>query len=95
MNLMWLVCIGLHKEMREEGGRMEEKIKVVVDTNGVTLIGNRRGLLGFAEICQQLAQLPENREESRKLGNHYHYAEWMNNAEPGSVPLEILYDPEL
>ena len=74
---------------------MDYKLKITVDANGVTVIGNRRGLIGLAEICQQLAALPENSAESRKLGNHYHYAEWMNNAEPGSVPLEILYDPSL
>jgi hypothetical protein len=83
--------------MRKRDGeaRMEEKIKISVDADGVKVIGNRRGLIGLAEICQQLAQLPENLEESRKLGNHYHYAEWMNNAEASSVPLEILYDPTL
>jgi hypothetical protein len=42
-----------------------------------------------------LANLPETREASRKLGNHYHYSEYMYNAEPGSVEMEILYDPEL
>ena len=74
---------------------MDEKIRILLDADGVKVIGNRRGLTGLAEICQQLAQLPEDVEESRRLGNHYHYAEWMNNAEPGSVALEILYDPSL
>jgi hypothetical protein len=74
---------------------MEEKIKVILESDGVRLVGNRRGLIGLAEVCQQLAQLPEGQEQSRQLGNHYHYADWMNNAEPGSVPLEILYDPDL
>jgi hypothetical protein len=51
-------------------------------------------MLGLAEVCSQLAN-PETREESRRLGNHYHYEEFMNNAEAGSVNLEVLYDPEL
>jgi hypothetical protein len=72
-----------------------ERVKVSISSEGVRVAGNRRGLLGLAEICTQLANLPETREESRRLGNHYHYAEYMNNAEPGSVDLEILYDPEM
>lgn len=72
-----------------------EKLKISITSEGVQVVGNRRGLLGLAEVCTQLASLPETRDESRKLGNHYHYEEFMNNAEPGSVNLEILYDPEL
>jgi hypothetical protein len=72
-----------------------EKLKVSISSDGVQVVGNRSGLLGLARICTQLANLPETRAESRKLGNHYHYEEFMNNAEPGSVNMEILYDPEL
>lgn len=75
--------------------RNMEKLKVSISSEGVQVVGNRRGLLGLAEVCTQLANLPETREESRKRGNHYHYEEFMNNAEPGSVNMEILYDPEL
>lgn len=52
---------------------MDDKIKILFDADGVKVIGNRRGLTGLAEICLQLAQLPEDVEESRRLGNHYHY----------------------
>jgi hypothetical protein len=72
-----------------------EKLKISISDGSVLVVGNRRGLLGLAEICTQLANLPETREESRRLGNHYHYEEHMNNTEPGSVEMEILYDPEL
>ena len=72
-----------------------EKLKVSVSSAGVQIVRSRRGLLGLAEICTQLANLPETREESRRLGNHYHYAQHMNNVEPGSTDMEILYDPEL
>lgn len=61
----------------------------------ILVTGNRLGLLGLAEICEQLAKLPESREESRRMANHYHYADYMNNAEPGSLEMEILYDPEM
>ena len=75
--------------------KLPEKLLISISSKGVQVVGNRRGLLGLAEICTQLAGLPETRDESSKLGNHYHYAEYMNNTEPGSTPMEILYDPEL
>jgi hypothetical protein len=72
-----------------------EKLRVSILSGKVMIVGNRPALLGMADICTRLANLPETREESRKLGNHYHYSEYMNNAEPGSVEMEILYDPDL
>jgi hypothetical protein len=72
-----------------------EKIRAEIIDGVLEICGNRKGLLGLAEICQQLAALPENREESAKLGNHYHYAPWANNTEDDSVAFDILYDPEM
>ena len=72
-----------------------EKIKAVLAEDGFEIIANREGLLGLATICQQLAALPENPDEARRLGNHYHYAPWMNNAEDDSIAFTILYQPEL
>ena len=72
-----------------------EKLRITRSDAGVVVVGNRRGLLGLAEVCTQLANLPENRADARQLGNHYHFAEYMNNTEPGSIELEVLYDPEL
>jgi hypothetical protein len=74
---------------------MAERIKAVVTEDGFEIIANRDGLLGLATICQQLAALPETAEESRPLGNHYHYAPWMNNADEDSIAFTILYQPEL
>lgn len=59
----------------------------------IEIVGNRAGLEGLADMCQGLAGLSE--EEARTAANHYHVDEWMNNAEPGSVPLKIRYDPNL
>jgi hypothetical protein len=73
---------------------MAERIKAVATEDGFQIIANRDGLLGLANICQQLAALPENPEESRRVGNHYHYAPWMNNADDDSIPFMILYQPE-
>jgi hypothetical protein len=74
---------------------MAERIKAVVTNDGFEIIANREGLLGLADICQRLAALPEDPEESRRLGNHYHYAPWMNNAEDESLAFMIVYQPEL
>jgi hypothetical protein len=74
---------------------MAEKLMVVTSDQGVEIIGNRAGLRGLAEVALQLAELPENDEEARKLGNHYHFEDFLNSAEEGSVPLTILYKPDL
>jgi hypothetical protein len=75
--------------------RRMEKLKITITDGEVNVVGNREGLLSLADVCARLAALPETREESRKLGNHYHFSEFMNSAEPGSVEMVILYDPEL
>jgi hypothetical protein len=72
-----------------------ERIKAVATGDGFEIIGNREGLLGLAEICQRLAALPQNDAESQQLGNHYHFAPWMNNADEGSIAFTILYQPNL
>lgn len=74
---------------------MAEKLKATPYQDGFEIIGNREGLKGLAAICQQLADLPENDDEARRLGNHYHYADYMNNLEEGSIPFVILYKPDL
>lgn len=74
---------------------MAEKLKVIPYQDGFEIIGNREGLKGLAAICQQLADLPENVREAQRLGNHYHYADYMNNLEEGSIPIVILYKPDL
>lgn len=74
---------------------MEEKIKAVATAHGFEIVANRQGLMDLARVCRQLASLPEDPPESRRLGNHYHYAPWMNNAEEDSVEFSIRYKPEL
>jgi len=39
--------------------------------------------------------LPEDDDEAKRLGNHYHFADYMNNLEQGSTPVIILYKPDL
>jgi hypothetical protein len=71
------------------------RLSVAIEDGVVRIVGNRGGLRGLAEVCLQLADLPETRAESRKLGNHYHFSEQMNSADQGSVEMIILYDPEI
>jgi hypothetical protein len=74
---------------------MSEKLRIRTTEGGLEIIGNRDGLRGFAEVCLRLANLPEDKGEAAKMGNHYHFADYMNNLEEGSVALVILYDPDL
>ena len=73
---------------------MAEKIRIVPDGEGFEIVGNRDGLVGLALICLQLAALPED-ETAKELGNHYHFAPFMNNVEVGSIESTILYKPDL
>ena len=71
-----------------------EKIKVILKANGeIEIIGNRAGLKYLAEICNSLSEL--SNEETKTAANHYHIADYMNNAEEGSIPLIILFNPNL
>ena len=72
-----------------------EKLHIRPYEDGFEIVGNREGLKGLAEVCLRLAELPDDNEEAKKLGNHYHYADYMNNLEEGSIPLTILYKGDL
>ena len=48
-----------------------------------------------ATTASGLANLPSDKTEAARLGNHYNSADYMNKLEDGSVPLVILYDPDL
>ena len=61
----------------------ECKLKAYPYEGGFEIAGNREGLKLLAEVCRSLAELPENNEEAKRLGNHYHFADYMNNLENG------------
>ena len=70
------------------------KLKVVrLDTGELEVIGNRPGLKDLAGVCQGLSELSD--DEAKTPANHYHIADYMNNAEDGSLELIIRYDPNL
>ena len=73
----------------------ECKLKAYPYEDGFEIAENREGLKQLAEVCLALAELPEDNEEAKRLGNHYHFADYMNNLEDGSTEFTILYKPDL
>jgi len=64
------------------------KLKVVrLATGEIEIIGNRAGLRDLAGACQALSNLTDG--DARTPANHYHIADYMNNAEEGSLELLI------
>ena len=74
---------------------MGSKVKAYPHDDGFEIAANRQGLREIAEVCLALADLPEDDEAAKLLGNHYHFADYLNNAEEGSTPFIILYKPNL
>jgi hypothetical protein len=75
-------------------GAGEDKIRVVRLASGeIEIVGNRAGLKELATVCRSLSELPD--EEATTPANHYHIADYMNNAESGSLEVIIRYDPHL
>ena len=70
------------------------KLKVVhLESGELEIMGNRAGLKDLADVCQSLSNLTD--EEAKTPANHYHIADYMNNAEEGSLELIILYKPDM
>ena len=70
------------------------KLKVIrLESGEIEIIGNRAGLKDLADVCHRLSELSD--EEAKTGGNHYHIADYMNNAEEGSLELIILCKPDL
>jgi hypothetical protein len=72
---------------------MAERLKISKYDDGFEIVGNREGLKGFAEVCLALSRLSD--EEARTAANHYHFADYMNSADDGSVPLVVRFQPDL
>jgi hypothetical protein len=70
------------------------RLKVVrLDSGELEVIGNRAGLKDLAGVCQGLSELTD--DQAKTPANHYHIADYMNNADDGSLELIIRYDPNL
>jgi len=50
----------------------------------------------LAVVCLQMAiQLENNEHVVQSGGNHWHFAKWAENLEPGSEDFIIVYKPDL
>jgi hypothetical protein len=70
------------------------KLKVVrLESGEIEIVGNRAGLKDFADVCRRLSELSD--EEAKTPANHYHIADYMSNAEEGSLEVIILCKPDM
>jgi hypothetical protein len=68
------------------------RLKVIrLESGEIEIQANRAGLRDLAEVCKRLSELTD--EEASTPANHYHIADYMNNAEEGSLELIILRTP--
>ncbi|HMK23064.1 MAG TPA: hypothetical protein VK466_12080 [Terriglobales bacterium] len=76
---------------------MDPKLKAYPYVNGFEIAGNRDGLRELARVCLVLAELPPDPEESKRLGNHHHFDEFLTEGlvQEGSTPFVVLYKPDL
>lgn len=69
------------------------KLKIVRRESGeIEIVGNRAGLKDLSDVCKRLSDLSD--EEAKTGANHYHIADYMNNAEEGSLEMIILCKPD-
>ena len=74
--------------------REEYKLEVIrLESGEIEIVANRAGLKDLAEVCMRLSELSD--VELKTAANHYHIADYMSNAEEGSLELIILCRPDL
>lgn len=74
--------------------REEYKLTVIrLESGEIEIVANRGGLKVLAEVCARLSELSD--EELKTAANHYHIADYMGNAEEGSLELIILCKQDL
>ena len=61
----------------------------------VEIWGNRAGLKFLAEVCLGLSGITDDALKAKKAANHYHFADFLNSAEEGSVPMLVTLNPNL
>ena len=84
----------LHSEKRFVLTEDNYRLKIVrLDSGEIEIRANRGGLRGLAEVCLGLSALTD--AQAKTPANHYHIADYMSNAEEGSLELTILYRPDM
>jgi hypothetical protein len=70
------------------------RLRVIrLESGEIEIQANRAGLRDLAEVCKRLSELTD--EQATTSANHYHIADYMNNAEEGSLELIILFTPAM
>jgi len=73
-----------------EGVQMADgtfRLKVLLEKGEVHIHGNRAGLRDLANVCAALSALSD--EEAKTAANHVIYADYMNSADDGSIPMMV------
>ena len=63
------------------------RLKVLLEKGEVHIHGNRAGLRDLANVCAALSALSD--EEAKTAANHVIYADYMNSADDGSIPMMV------
>jgi hypothetical protein len=63
------------------------RLKVTLQNGEVRIHGNRAGLRDLANVCAALSALSD--EEAKTAANHVIYADYMNSADEGSMPMMV------
>lgn len=63
-------------------------LRVSLRGDEVVVAGDREALAYLADVCLNLSKMTA--EDVQTGNNHYHIADYMNNAEEGSIPTIIL-----
>jgi len=68
------------------------RLKVLLEKGEVHIHGNRAGLRDLANACAALSALSD--EEAKTAANHVIYADYMNSADDGSIPMMVCLTVE-
>jgi hypothetical protein len=63
------------------------RLKVILQNDEVHVHGNRTGLRDLANVCATLSALSD--EAAKTAANHVIYADYMNSADEGSLPMMV------
>ena len=63
------------------------RLKVTLEGGEVHVSASRAALKDLAETCLALSALSD--EDAKTAANHVHYADYMNSADDGSIPMMI------
>jgi len=63
------------------------RLKVMLEKGEVQIHANRAGLRDLAKVCAGMSALSD--EDAKTAANHFIYADYMNSADDGSIPMMV------